>query len=318
MLAFLILSILLIAPFASANLQDTLQQKADNIQEKVDKGTDLANTFSDKESREQYLSNKWAELINKTPLGKSITSTTATIKTADPLIELIFGAKFNFNLSFLLIFSIWLILFSTIRKILIPKIVLKIKRFYNSFYHLIIAFLLTSILGATKIIPNLIAKSILFIINKIPSLFTQIFLLLLISFALIWLAIRIRYPHKELRESEEMANIDKKMEDLKGTFNKKAKKDLESQANNTSLIKRATVLEEINKVPLSGRELKIQDIKTGLEVVRRIGEQTRKSDREVEKELKRLPKAKFPKESKKIDEPFTFFQYIKKLFRFRN
>ncbi|MEK6890429.1 MAG: hypothetical protein AABX35_04550 [Nanoarchaeota archaeon] len=286
-LPLFLIFLLVLLPFASADLQDTLQQKADNLQDKADKAEDLANTLSDKDSRTEYLSKKWGEFINKTPIGKAIILTTATVKTADPLIKLIFGAEFNFNLHFLLIFSIWLIIFSSIRKILIPKIVIKIKKFYNQFYHLIVAFILTAFLGGIKIIPNIIAKPISFIINKIPSLFTQIFLLLLISFILIWFAIRIPSPNRVLKESEEMYNIDRKMEDLKGTFNKKFDKKSRSPDSIGGLIEnkvRELTGNDDKNLSLEEREKRKADTLSGLEIARKLGESL---DEETEDKVKK-------------------------------
>ncbi|MDO8563550.1 MAG: hypothetical protein Q7R87_00920 [Nanoarchaeota archaeon] len=299
---FLILLLVLI-PFASANLQDNLQEKADSIQDKADKLEDLGNTFSDKDSRTEYLSKKWGEFINKTPIGKAITSTTATIKTADPLIELIFGAKFNFNLSFLLIFSIWLIIFSGIRKVLIPKVILKIKRFYNQFYHLIVAFILTAFLGGIKLIPNIIAQPISFTINKIPSLFTQIFLLLLISFILIWFAIRIPSPNKVLKESKEKRDKERRLESVEESV-EKAKVELKKEGKKVeeeiNKIEKKTGLKDDKELSQEEQALREQRRESGLKLAEELGKTLEESDEEIEKklketELKKPSKLKKPK-----------------------
>lgn len=297
LLSFLVLSILLIAPFANADLQDTIQQKADNIQDKADKAEQLANTLSDKESREQYISNKWSELMSNTSIGKAITSTTATIKTADPLIELIFGAKFNFNLSFLLIFSIWLIIFAITRKMLLPSISSKIK-IYSPLYHGILAFIIASLFGGLKII-NLISKSILTITNKIPSLFAQIFILLLISCLLIYYAIKIKYPYYEERQRQLNDTQNKIIKNQQEQLEKE-EEEITKRKEEIKEVKKETGVAETEKLSPEQRQLKKDRIKAGLEAAEKLGEALEKSDEEVEKivkrtELKKPEKLKKPK-----------------------
>jgi hypothetical protein len=293
----LVLSILLIATFVSADLQDTLQQKVDNIQDKADKAEQLANTLSYKESREEYLANKWAEFMNKTTIGKTIFSTTKTIKTADPLIELIFGAKFNFNLSFLFIFSIWLLIFALTRKKFMPAISSKIK-VYSPLYHGIIAFIIASLFGGLKLI-NLVSSKIILIINKIPSLFTQIFILLVLSVILIYYSIKIKYPYYEEHQlyvnSKQNTIIANQQRQLK-----EEKEEIEKSKRNIKKVEENTGLAETKNLSPEERQLKKDRIKSGLEIAEKLGEALENSEEEIEKiikrtELKKPEKLKKPK-----------------------
>ncbi|MEK6911151.1 MAG: hypothetical protein AABW82_05250 [Nanoarchaeota archaeon] len=281
-LPLFLIFLLVLLPFASADLQDTLQQKADNLQDKADKAEDLANTLSDKDSRTEYLSKKWGEFINKTPIGKAIILTTATVKTADPLIELVFGEKFNFNLNFLLIFSIWLFIFAITRKIIMPSISSKIK-IYSPLYHGVIAFVIASLFGGTKLIPLLAKYIILSPVNMIPSLFAQIFILLLISCLLIYYTIKIKYPYYEERQRQLNDAQNKIIKNQQEQLEKEEKKIAEGKGE-LKEIERQTGIAETKHLSPEEREKRKADTLSGLEIARKLGESL---DEETEDKVKK-------------------------------
>ncbi len=257
-----VLTILLVSIFSVslANAQpslDSLESGIEAGQQKIEKAQDLANTLSDKESRTEYLKTKWAEFINNTPVGKAIQSITKTIKVADPLFKVIFGAEFNLNLTFLMIFSFWLFIFAYTRKVFMPSISERIK-IYSPLYHGIIAFIIASIFGATKIL-ILIANFISIAVNKIPSLFLQILILLFISFTLIWYSMKIGYSKQQIKDAEQNREI------------KEDKKELDKEKEEIAKIEKETDLEEDKKLSSKEKRIKRERIKNARKALEKIG-----------------------------------------------
>lgn len=260
-LTLLLFSILAVSTINAQPSLDSLQNGIEAGQQKIENAQNLADTLSDPNSRTEYLKTKWAEFLNDTPVGKAIQSTTKIIKVADPLFKVIFGAEFNWNLIFLMIFSFWLFIFAYTRKVLMPSISDKIK-VYSPLYHGIIAFVVSSIFGATRIL-ILTANFISIAVNKIPSLFLQIVILLFISITLIWYSIKMKYPyyaeHQKRKDAQLISEISKGLVEAS-----KTKKEIDE-------IKKETDLEEDKKLSPKEKKLKDERIKNARKALEKIG-----------------------------------------------
>lgn len=256
-LSLLIASVLSTSLINAQPSLDSIESGIESGQQKIEKAQDLANTLSDKDSRTEYLKTKWAEFLNNTPVGKAIQSTTKTIKVADPLFKVIFGAEFNWNLIFLMIFSFWLFIFAYTRKVFMPSISDKIK-IYSPLYHGIIAFIVASIFGGTRIL-ILTANFISIVVNKIPSLFLQIVILLFISFTPIWFSMKVGFTKQQKKNAE----LEKEI--------KEEKKELEKEKVEIDKIEKETDLEDDKKLSVKEKRIKKDRIKNAREALEKIG-----------------------------------------------
>ncbi|MFH1425522.1 MAG: hypothetical protein ABIG28_02210 [archaeon] len=77
--------------------------------ESLEKYRDIA---TDNVSRNEYLKQEWAKILNKSYVSPYIEKSQTAIKFLDPVFEIFIGTTFKFSWSFLLTFIIWLLLIS--------------------------------------------------------------------------------------------------------------------------------------------------------------------------------------------------------------
>ena len=155
----LISIILIIFCLLILNNNITLAQTEDieNLNNQVEKVSDISKKITDEEIRNDYLNREWIEFIKKTKLYSYLKLFETTIEPLNPIIAVVMGTKFSLTLYFLTIFIIWIAIFVySIRILTFFEIISKTLKFLISTG--IPIFL--AIVGIIPSIGNLIVKFI--------------------------------------------------------------------------------------------------------------------------------------------------------------
>lgn len=162
---------LILIPFGAAQ-QEKIQQLANKGQEL----TQIAEKLADKQSRTEFLKERWAQFLETTSIGKFFIQTGELLTKANPLFKYLFGLEFSWSWHFILTFFLWIAVG------LFAYRLLSFLELWNHGIHAFASFIATSILGVLHIyefIANWLAK----LINTIPSIYLQLIAGVLLIYA---------------------------------------------------------------------------------------------------------------------------------------
>ena len=102
-LFFILTFLLILTPIiADSDIENTIDEKAKNIENTIENTENIIEIIEDPEDRDEYLKKEWIKILNKEPFKSTIETLHKTLISLNPVWENILGLSYSLSWVFVL------------------------------------------------------------------------------------------------------------------------------------------------------------------------------------------------------------------------